>query len=155
LRIWRPHLAIDYAAPTGTPVSTIGDGVITYIGYDNGYGNYIKIRHPNNYISAYGHLSRFVKGLKKGDKVKQGEIIGYVGSTGLSTGPHLDFSISKNGERVDFLKIKLPAAFSVDPQYLNQFNGVKNELLSVLKNSRELDLNTELDNQQSINLEGK
>ncbi len=155
LRIWRPHLAIDYAAPTGTPVSTIGDGVITYIGYDNGYGNYIKIRHPNNYISAYGHLSRFAKGLKKGQKVKQGEIIGYVGSTGLSTGPHLDFSISKNGERVDFLKIKLPAAFSVDPQYLTQFNEVKNKLLSVLKNGRELDLNIELDNQQSINLEGK
>lgn len=155
LRIWRPHLAIDYAAPTGTPISTIGDGVITYIGYDGGYGNYIKIRHPNNYISAYGHLSRFAKGLKNGEKVKQGEIIGYVGSTGLSTGPHLDFSISKNGERVDFLKIKLPAAFSVDPQYLTQFNGVKNELLSVLKNGGELDLNTELDNQQSINLEGK
>lgn len=132
LRIWRPHLAIDYAAPTGTPISTIGDGVITYIGYDSGYGNYIKIRHPNNYISAYGHLSRFVKGLKNGEKVKQGEIIGYVGSTGLSTGPHLDFSISKNGERVDFLKIKLPAAFSVDPQYSTQFNEVKNKLLSDL-----------------------
>jgi murein DD-endopeptidase MepM/ murein hydrolase activator NlpD len=155
LRIWRPHLAIDYAAPTGTPVSTIGDGAVIYIGWKNGYGNYIQIRHPNNYISAYGHLSRFAKGLKKGEKVKQGEIIGYVGSTGLSTGPHLDFSISKNGERVDFLKLKLPAASSVDPQYLTQFNEAKNKLLSDLKNSRELDLNIELDNQQSINLEGK
>jgi murein DD-endopeptidase MepM/ murein hydrolase activator NlpD len=155
LRIWRPHLAIDYAAPTGTPISTIGDGVITYIGYDSGYGNYIKIRHPNNYVSAYGHLSRFAKGLKNGEKVKQGEIIGYVGSTGLSTGPHLDFSISKNGERADFLKLKLPAASSVDPQYLIQFNEVKNKLLSDLKNGRELNLNIELDNQQSINLEGK
>lgn len=155
LRIWRPHLAIDYAAPTGTPISTIGDGVITYIGYDSGYGNYIKIRHPNNYVSAYGHLSRFAKGLKNGEKVKQGEIIGYVGSTGLSTGPHLDFSISKNGGRVDFLKLKLPAASSVDPQYLIQFNQVKNKLLSDLKNGRELDLNIRLDDQQSINLEGK
>ncbi len=155
LRIWRPHLAIDYAAPTGTPVSTIGDGVVIYVGWNGGYGNYIKIRHPNNYVSAYGHLSRFAKGLKNGQKVKQGEIIGYVGSTGLSTGPHLDFSISKNGERVDFLKLKLPAAFSVDPQYLTQFNEVKNKLLSDLKNGRELDLNIELDNQQSINLEGK
>jgi len=154
LRIWRPHLAIDYAAPTGTPISTIGDGTVIYVGWDNnGYGNYIKIRHPNNYISDYGHLSRFAKGLKKGQKVKQGEIIGYVGSTGLSTGPHLDFSISKNGERVDFLKLKLPAAFSVDPQYSAQFNEVKNKLLSDLKNGGKLDLNIGIENQQSINLE--
>jgi len=148
LRIWRPHLAIDYAAPTGTPISTIGDGTVIYVGWDNtGYGNYVKIQHPNNYISAYGHLSRFAKGLKKGEKVKQGEIIGYVGSTGLSTGPHLDFSISKNGERVDFLKLKLPAASSVDPQYIAQFNEVKNRLLNDLKNGRELDLKIGLDYQ--------
>ena len=148
LRIWRPHLAIDYAAPTGTPVSTIGDGTVIYVGWDNnGYGNYIKIRHPNNYVTAYGHLSRFAKGLKNGQKVKQGEIIGYVGSTGLSTGPHLDFSISENGGKVDFLKLKLPAAFSVDPQYSAQFNEAKNRLLNDLENSRELDLNIGLDNQ--------
>jgi murein DD-endopeptidase MepM/ murein hydrolase activator NlpD len=147
LRIWRPHLAIDYAAPTGTPISTIGDGTVIYAGWDGGYGNYIKIRHPNNYISAYGHLSSFVKGLKNGQKVKQGEIIGYVGSTGLSTGPHLDFSISKNGEKVDFLKLELPAASSVDSQYSAQFNEAKNKLLNDLKNSRELDLNIGLDNQ--------
>ena len=147
LRIWRPHLAIDYAAPTGTPISTIGDGTVIYVGWENGYGNYIKIRHPNNYVTAYGHLSRFAKGLKNGQKVKQGEIIGYVGSTGLSTGPHLDFSISKNGEKVDFLKLKLPAAFSVDPKYIAQFNEVKNRLLGDLKKRRELDLNMGLDYQ--------
>jgi murein DD-endopeptidase MepM/ murein hydrolase activator NlpD len=155
LRIWRPHLAIDYAAPTGTPISTIGDGMVIYVGWENGYGNYIKIRHPNNYVSAYGHLSRFAKGLKKGEKVEQGEIIGYVGATGLATGPHLDFSISKNGKRVDFLKLKLPAASSVDPQYLTQFNEVKDKLLSDLKKVRELDLNMGLNNQQSTNSEGK
>jgi len=134
LRIWRPHLAIDYAAPTGTPISTIGDGTVIYLGWNDGYGNYIKVRHPNNYVSGYGHLSRFAKGLKKGQKVKQGEIIGYVGATGLATGPHLDFSISKNGERVDFLKLKLPAASSVDSRYSTQFNEVKNKLLNALKN---------------------
>ena len=134
LRIWRPHLAIDYAAPTGTPVSTIGDGTVIFAGWNDGYGNYIKVRHPNNYVSGYGHLSRFAKGLKKGQKVKQGEIIGYVGATGLATGPHLDFSISENGERVDFLKLELPAASSIDHQYLTQFNEVKDKLLSDLKN---------------------
>jgi len=146
LRIWRPHLAIDYAAPTGTPISTIGDGTVIFAGWENGYGNYIKIRHPNDYVSGYGHLSRFAKGLKNGQKVKQGEIIGYVGSTGLSTGPHLDFSISKNGERVDFLKLKLPAASSVNSQFLIQFNEAKNKLLGDLKNDRELDLNIEIEN---------
>jgi len=155
LRIWRPHLAIDYAAPTGTPISTIGDGTVIYVGWNGGYGNYIKVRHPNNYVSGYGHLSRFAKDLKKGRKVKQGEIIGYVGATGLATGPHLDFSISENGKRVDFLKLKLPAASSVDPQYFTQFNEAKDKLLSDLKNVRELDLNMGLNNQQSTNLEGK
>jgi len=137
LRIWRPHLAIDYAAPTGTPVSTIGDGTVTFVGWnDDGYGNYVKIHHPNNYVTGYGHLSRFAKGLKTGQKVKQGEIIGYVGATGLATGPHLDFSISENGEKVDFLKLKLPAASSVDPRYSTQFKEVKNKLLNDLKNNR-------------------
>jgi len=144
LRIWRPHLAIDYAAPTGTPVSTIGDGTVIYKGWNDGYGNYIKIRHPNNYVSGYGHLSRFADGLKKGQKVKQGEIIGYVGATGLATGPHLDFSISKNGEKVDFLKLELPAASSVDPQYRSQFNEVKHKLLSALEGRGELNINLEL-----------
>ena len=155
LRIWRPHLAIDYAAPAGTPISTIGDGTVIYAGWDNGYGNYIKIRHPNNYETGYGHLSRFVKGLKNGQKVKQGEIIGYVGATGLATGPHLAFSISENGEKVDFLKLKLPAAFSVDPQYSAQFMEAKNRLLNDLENGRELDLNLGLNSQQSTNEEGK
>lgn len=141
LRTWQPHLAIDYATPSGTPVSAIGDGTVIYKGWNDGYGNYIKIRHPNNYETGYGHLSRFASGLKKGQKVKQGEIIGYVGATGLATGPHLDFSISENGKKVDFLKLKLPAASSINPQYITQFNEVKNKLLSALENREELDLN--------------
>jgi murein DD-endopeptidase MepM/ murein hydrolase activator NlpD len=143
LRIWRPHLAIDYAAPSGTPVSAIGDGTVIYKGWNDGYGNYIKIRHPNNYETGYGHLSGFASGLKKGQKVKQGEIIGYVGATGLATGAHLDFSISENGKKVDFLKLKLPAASSINPQYITQFNEVRDKLLSALENREELDLNLE------------
>ena len=133
LRIWRPHLAIDYAAPAGTPVSAIGDGTVIYKGWKGDYGNYVEIRHPNNYVSGYGHLSRFAESLKKGQKVKQGEIIGYVGATGLATGPHLDFSLSKDGKKVDFLKLELPAASSVNPQYKSQFDEAKNELLSALE----------------------
>ena len=140
LRIWRPHLAIDYAAPTGTPISTIGDGSVIFAGWKSGYGNYIQIRHPNNYVTGYGHLSRFANGLKKGKKVVQGEVIGYVGATGLATGPHLDFSISKNGERIDFLKLKLPSASSVDSQYMDQFEEVKNELIAQLEREEEMDL---------------
>jgi len=155
LRIWRPHLAIDYAAPTGTPISTIGDGTVIYVGWNGGYGNYIRIRHPNNYVSGYGHLSRFAKGLKKGQKVKQGEIIGYVGATGLATGPHLDFSITKNGKKVDFLKLKLPSASSVNSQYLTQFNEVKGKLLYALVNSEKSDLTSELKDIQSTAMEGK
>lgn len=143
LRIWRPHLAIDYAAPTGTPISTIGDGTVIFAGWKSGYGNYIQIRHPNNYVTGYGHLSRYAKGLKKGQKVTQGEIIGYVGATGLATGPHLDFSISKNGERVDFLKLKLPSASSVDTQYLSQFQEVKDRLLVSLEREGDIDLMAE------------
>jgi len=138
LRIWRPHLAIDYAAPTGTPVSAIGDGTVIFKGWNNGYGNYIEIRHPNNYVTGYGHLSSFAKNLKKGQKVKQGEIIGYVGATGLATGPHLDFSISKDGVKLDFLKLDFPAASSVDTQYQSQFDKVKDQLLAVLEGKVEL-----------------
>ena len=155
LRIWRPHLAIDYAAPSGTPVSAIGDGTVIYKGWNDGYGNYIKIRHPNNYETEYGHLSRFASGLKKGQKVKQGEIIGYVGATGLATGPHLDFSISEDGKNVDFLKLKLPAASSINPQYITQFNEVKNKLLSALENREELDLNLEFKDLYSNGIEGE
>ena len=133
LRIWRPHLAIDYAAPTGTPVVSIGSGTVISSYYDKGgYGNYIQVRHPNGYITGYGHLSKFTQGLKTGKRVEQGEIIGYVGATGLATGPHLDFSISKDGARINFLNLELPPARSVSPEYLEDFDLVKQNYLSIL-----------------------
>lgn len=134
LRIWRPHRAIDYAAPTGTPVVSIGSGTVISRYYDQGgYGNYVQIRHPNGYVTGYGHLSKFARGLQVGQRVEQGEVIGYVGATGLATGPHLDFSISKDGQRFNFLDLELPPARSVSPDYREDFEMVTENYLSILK----------------------
>ena len=102
----RPHTAIDYAAPTGTPVMSIGDGVVLSCKYEGAGGNTIRIKHNSTYTTAYLHLSRYAKGLKAGDRVRQGEVIGYVGSTGRSTGPHLDFRVWKNGQPINPLKLE-------------------------------------------------
>ena len=133
LRIHRPHLGIDYAAPTGTPVSTVADGTVTFVGWKGGFGRLIKVKHHRGIVSSYGHLSRFAKGIRRRKKVKQGQIIGYVGSTGLSTGPHLDFRITKNGRYVNFLKEKFPTASSVNPAYLDEFKRISR------KRQRQLD----------------
>ena len=107
LKRYRAHHGVDYAAPTGTPVYAIGSGKVIDKGYQaNGGGNYVKIRHNSTYTTTYMHLSRFAKGLKVGDTVAQKEVIGYVGSTGLSTGPHLDFRVYENGKPVNPLTIK-------------------------------------------------
>lgn len=124
LKIYRPHYGIDYAAPIGTPVESIGDGRITFIGWKGGYGRYIKIRHNHIYETAYGHLSRFARGLKKGLKVKQGDIIGFVGSSGLSTGPHLDFSVTKRGKYINPLKIKSPPVLRLSTHDKERFHAV-------------------------------
>ena len=102
----RPHTAIDYAAPTGTPVMSIGDGVVISCKYEGAGGNTVRIKHNSTYTTAYLHLSRYAKGLKAGDRVRQGEVIGYVGSTGRSTGPHLDFRVWKNGQPINPLKLE-------------------------------------------------
>jgi len=132
LRTYRPHLGIDYAAPTGTPVWTVAEGTVTFVGWDGGNGRYIKIKHAQGITTSYGHLSRYAKGIKKGTKVKQGQIIAYVGSTGLSTGPHLDFRITQNNRYVDFLKTKFPTASSVKPKYFDGFERISQKYLSYL-----------------------
>lgn len=105
----RPHTAVDYAAPTGTPVHAIGDGTVTMCGWDgSGGGNRIRIKHMNGYETCYMHLSKFASGIKAGTRVAQGQTIGYVGSTGHSTGPHLDFRVWKDGTPVDPLKMISP-----------------------------------------------
>jgi murein DD-endopeptidase MepM/ murein hydrolase activator NlpD len=109
-RIVRPHTGVDYAAPRGTPVMSIGDGVVIQRGYLGGGGNTVKIRHNSTYTTAYLHLQSYAKGLSVGKRVSQGEVIGYVGSTGLSTGPHLDFRVWKNGAAINPLKMEAPPA---------------------------------------------
>ena len=133
LRIWRPHLGIDYAAPAGTPVVSIADGLVTTVSWSYDGGKYIKIKHLNGYESVYAHLSRYARGIRKGVRVHQGQVIGYVGSSGLSTGPHLYFAISKNGRRMNFLRMNIPSRFSINPKYASQFEKTKKEYLSFLE----------------------
>ncbi len=102
------HQGVDFAAPRGTPVFAAGDGVIAQSGRNGGYGKYVRIRHTSNYHTAYAHLQKFAKGQKSGQRVKQGDIIGYVGSTGRSTGPHLHYEVLKNGRQVNPTELKLP-----------------------------------------------
>ena len=116
-----PHTGVDYAASTGTPVHAVGDGIVTFARYKGANGNMIKIRHNGTYNTAYLHLSKFGKGIKKGVHVIQGDVIGYVGSTGRSTGPHLDFRFYKNGKPVDPLKVKSPPAKPVDSLHLDEY----------------------------------
>lgn len=121
LKKYRPHYGVDYAAPIGTPIRSVGDGVVQRIGRRGGAGKMLKIRHTQIYATAYKHLSRFKKGLRRGSKVKQGEVIGYVGNTGLSTGPHLHFEFYKHGRYVDPLRLKFPSANPVHPDDMQEF----------------------------------
>lgn len=122
LRIRRPHHGVDYAAPRGTPVHAIGDGKIIKANYSGGAGNYVKIRHNGTYTTGYMHLWKYGEGIKVGKYVKQGDIIGYVGSTGLSTGPHLDFRFFRNGKAMDPLKVESPPAEPVDSANLKRYH---------------------------------
>lgn len=106
----QPHTGVDYAAPKGTPVMTIGDGIVTSMKNEGAGGNVVRIKHNSVYRTAYLHLSKFASGLAPGKRVRQGEVIGYVGSTGRSTGPHLDFRVWKNGTPVNPLKMESPPA---------------------------------------------
>lgn len=121
LKEWRSHPAIDYAAPSGTPVKAVGNAVVNYAGWGTGAGNYISLKHSNGYETMYLHLSGFARGLKKGNKVSQGEVIGFVGSTGYSTGPHLDFRMKKDGSFVNPMSALNPRADSMDKKSLPEF----------------------------------
>jgi murein DD-endopeptidase MepM/ murein hydrolase activator NlpD len=132
-KVYRPHTGVDYAAPTGTPVVSIGDGKVIMKEYKGGGGNTIKIKHNATYTTGYLHLSKYAKGLKVGQYVKQGEVIGYVGSTGASTGPHLDFRVWKNGTPIDPLKMDSPPAEPIPAAKKDSFNSIVAEYKNKLK----------------------
>jgi len=124
LRIRRPHYGVDYAVPTGTPVVSIGDGKIIQKSYDKGGGNMLKVKHNGTFTTGYMHLSRYAAGIGVGSSVQMGQTIGYVGSTGLATGPHLDFRIWQNGKPVDPLKVESPPVEPVNPKYRTEFDSI-------------------------------
>jgi murein DD-endopeptidase MepM/ murein hydrolase activator NlpD len=136
LRIRRPHHGVDYAAPTGTPVHSIGNGTVVKAAYSGGAGRMVTIKHNSNYTTSYLHLSGFGKGVRNGARVTQGQVIGYVGSSGLSTGPHLDFRIYRNSQPIDPLKVESPPAYPVADKLKSQYDsitGVYKKNLSLIK----------------------
>lgn len=139
-RVYRPHLGVDYAAPTGTPVHAVADGVVTFKGWGGGGGNTLKIKHAGNLVTGYLHLSRFAKGIKQGSRVRQGDLIGYVGSTGTSTGPHLDYRIWKNGVNIDPLKVPQEPAEPIKKENMAAFEPLRDRIIAELNGTATPDM---------------
>ncbi|MDD2407475.1 MAG: M23 family metallopeptidase [Tepidiphilus sp.] len=129
---WRRHAGTDFAAPSGTPVMAASDGRVKFAGWQNGYGNFVLIEHRGGYVTGYGHLKGFAKGLKAGQRVSQGDVIGYVGSTGWATGPHLHYEVRIGGKAQDPLKIALPAPEPLPARELARFRQETGPLLEKL-----------------------
>ncbi len=132
LKVTRPHHGIDYAAPHGTPLFAVADGKVVFRGRAGGFGNLVKIRHANGYISYYAHMASFAKNLVVGDAVHQKQVVGYVGSTGLATGPHVCFRIAKDGRFVNPARVKTPAGDPVPTDRMPEFELIRDALLSQL-----------------------
>jgi murein DD-endopeptidase MepM/ murein hydrolase activator NlpD len=144
LKVRRPHQGIDYAADVGTPVWSVADGVVLARGWAGGYGKLVKIRHSNGYVSQYGHLSRYATNLRVGQRVAQKQVIGYVGSTGVATGPHLDFRLKRNGQYVNPSLLRTPAGDPIPPSVMPIFEARVAELSARLDPTPELVTNEAL-----------
>jgi murein DD-endopeptidase MepM/ murein hydrolase activator NlpD len=129
----RPHFGVDYAAPLGTPIWAVADGTVTFCGWNSGFGNQVILRHTNGYTTWYGHLSRFGLGIKKGARVKQQQGIGYVGSTGISTGPHLDYRLMKDGQFRNPLKETFIPGDPIEKKEMEMFGKKRDEMLAWLE----------------------
>ena len=137
LKTWTAHRGIDYAAPTGTRIRTTGDGVVMFAGRQGGYGNLVIVQHAGKYRTYYAHLSGFAPGMRKGVRLSQGEFVGYVGQTGLATGPHLHYEFHINGVEHDPMRVTLPEAVPITRQLRPAFNASATPLvhqLDMLKN---------------------
>ena len=132
LKIRRPHHGVDYAAPKGTPIHSIGDGRVIFVGRKGGYGRRVEVKHNSVYTSGYAHMSRYAKGIKSGDFVKQGQLIGYVGMSGTATGPHLDFRVYMNGKPIDPLKMKSPPVEPIREEKMVEYKAAISNYQSTL-----------------------
>ena len=128
LRIFRPHHGVDYAAPAGTPVSAVGDGKIVFSGHRGEYGKLLIIRHPNGWTTYYGHLSKFVKGIGKGKKIRQGQVIAYVGATGLATGPHLHYEMRIHNKPVNPFRVNIPHKQNLPANLSAEFQSYRDQM---------------------------
>lgn len=132
-RTLRPHRAIDYAAPGGTPVVSIGRGKVSYAGWRHGYGRLVEVHHTNGYITRYAHFSRIARGIREGKYVAQGDVVGYVGQSGHATGPHLHFELLRQGRKLNFLSLRFPRANRLKGVELERFGKVRDEQLALFK----------------------
>ena len=132
------HRGVDFAAPIGTPILAAGSGIIVYRARNGAYGNYVRIRHNSVYSTAYAHLSKFSRSLTKGSRVRQGQVIGYVGTTGRSTGPHLHYEILKRGRQTNPMRVKMPSGTRLSGSALKQFQDAKAKIQILLRTKRNL-----------------
>jgi murein DD-endopeptidase MepM/ murein hydrolase activator NlpD len=140
LQKWRAHKGVDYGAPVGTPVHAVADGTVAFVGQQNGYGNLLILQHNGSISTAYGHLSRFAKGLHRGSKVHQGDVVAYVGATGMATGPHLHYEFRVAGVQRNPLTVPMPQAFPIAARYKSEFLAESAPLVARMEMVRGLNL---------------
>ena len=132
-KLFAPHRGTDFAARAGTPIRTVGDGIVLEAQYNGNNGNYVKVRHNGTYTTQYLHMSKIASGMRPGVKVRQGETIGFVGSTGLATGPHLCYRFWRNGVQIDALRVELPPAQPIHKEQIDSFRLVKESSIKRLQ----------------------
>jgi murein DD-endopeptidase MepM/ murein hydrolase activator NlpD len=140
LNKWRAHKGVDFAAPIGTPVKATSDGIVSFVGQQNGYGNVVILKHQSQYSTVYGHLSRYAKGLRNGARIRQGDVIAYVGMTGMTSGPHLHYEFRVNDQQRDPLRVALPNALPITGANRTAFKTMADKFVASLVQLRNTNL---------------